>query len=97
MNDEELLQHLESIAERLDLTVSYVEFSGADWRTSSGMCRVKDEHRILIDKRLPAQEQASAICKALSTFDLEGIYCPPRVRELIEDEGSSLKEERIHD
>lgn len=88
MNDEELLHHLESIAERLSLAVSYVEFTGADWPTSSGLCRVGDEYRILIDKHLPAQERASALCRALSAFDLEGIYCPPRVRELIEDERS---------
>lgn len=113
MNDEELLRHLESIAERLNLTVSYVEFSGADWRTSSGLCRVREEYRILIEKRLPPQERSSAFCKALSAFDLEGIYCPPLVRELIENEGRSLgehefggglnrhfpppKEERVHD
>lgn len=88
MNHEELLHHLESIAETLNLTVSYVEFTGSDWPTSSGLCRVQDEYRILIDKRLPLQDRASALCRALSTFDLDKIYCPPRVRELIDDERS---------
>jgi hypothetical protein len=89
MNDEEMVQHLESIAEKLDLSVSYVEFSGADWPTSSGLCRVGDEYRILIDKRLPPQERASALCRALCAFDLERFYLPPRVRELIENEKRS--------
>lgn len=90
MNDEDLLHHLETIAAAVGLTVAYVEFAEAHWRTASGMCRVRDAHHLLVDKDLAPRDRAAVLCRALTEFDLEGVFCPPLVRQLIEEGGRSI-------
>ncbi len=85
MNDKDILHHLESIASALNLKVSYAEFAGADWRTSSGLCRVGDDLHIIVDKHLSVGERASVLCRCLKGFNLEGLYCPPLIRQRIEE------------
>ncbi|MFQ6671702.1 MAG: hypothetical protein ACE5KY_00230 [Candidatus Tectimicrobiota bacterium] len=92
MNDEDLLHHLETVAAAVGLALDYVEFAGADWRTSSGLCRVRDDLHLLIDKHLAPRERAAVLYRALKEFDLEGVFCPPLVRQLIEEEGRSIGE-----
>jgi hypothetical protein len=86
MNQEELLHHLESLASSLGIRVTYEVFSASDWHTSSGLCLIKEEPRILIDKRLPLPEKVSALALSLKGFDFDSVYCPPIVRKLIEED-----------
>lgn len=84
MNQEELLYHLESLASSLGINITYEIFIVSDWHTSSGLCRIGDETRILIDKRLTVPEKISVLASSLRGFDLDVIFCPPLVRKVIE-------------
>lgn len=86
MDHEELIHHLESLASSLGIKVSYENFVSPDWSTSSGLCRVGDELRIIVDKSLPAQDKVSCLARALKGRDFEKVFCPPLVRQLIDEE-----------
>jgi hypothetical protein len=85
MDHEELLFHLEALASSLGINVSYENFLSPDWYTSSGLCRIGDELRIIIDKSLHPGDKVSALARALRGFDFEKVFCPPLVRQLIEE------------
>lgn len=86
MNHEELLYQLESVASSLGISVSYETFRSSDWRTSSGLCRIMSERRLLVDKSLSAEEKVSAIASSLKGENLDNIFCQPIVRKLLEEE-----------
>jgi len=78
MENPELLQELEKLAERLDISVRYEngEFRG-------GLCRVKDEQVIIIHKKIGDERKISILARELGKFDLGSLYILPKVRELL--------------
>lgn len=86
MNHEELLFQLESVASSLGISVCYETFRSSDWRTSSGLCRIMNERRILIDKSLTPEEKVSAFTSSLRGVNLDNVFCQPIVRKLLEEE-----------
>ncbi|MFC1564131.1 hypothetical protein ACFL6G_04300 [candidate division KSB1 bacterium] len=78
-----LLQELENLAAKLDITVRYED---GDFRT--GICRVKDEQLLLVNKKLSNEQKILQIAKELGKIDLSNIYILPQLRERI----SSLAE-----
>lgn len=83
MDTAEILQELEGLAEKLNARVRYEtgDFKG-------GLCRVNDEHVIIIPKKIPEELKVSIIARALGTFDLSDIYIVPLLRETISRECS---------
>ena len=75
-----LLERLEDLAMRLNITVSYEK----GLTISGGFCRVKDQKMILINKNLPLSEKIELIAGALTHFPLEDLYILPEVREYLE-------------
>ncbi|MCP4723717.1 MAG: hypothetical protein GY863_01710 [bacterium] len=73
-----LLQELENLATKLDITVRYEE---GDFRT--GICRVKDEQLLLVNKKLPEEQKIRQIAAELGKLDLSNIYILPQLREKI--------------
>lgn len=83
MNNEYILQHLEKIADSLDVKIRYDNFEKGDYRVKSSLCRVKDDKVIFVDKSLKLKDKIDIILNELTKFDLDHIYMPPKIRELI--------------
>ncbi|MBI5044021.1 MAG: hypothetical protein HZC10_09410 [Nitrospirae bacterium] len=83
MKSELILQQLEELAEKLSIKVSYDSLREGNINTKGGICRVENNYRILVDKRLPAREKVDVIARCISKFDLSQYFIAPEVRELI--------------
>ena len=82
-----LLELLESAAETLKVRVSYETLSSNV--VHGGLCRVKGEYRIIIDKRATAEERMTTLATALAQVvhqtqaDLTALGVPAKVREAL--------------
>ncbi|MCP4446005.1 MAG: hypothetical protein GY811_11760 [Myxococcales bacterium] len=67
MKPKEMLAELESAASAIDVKVSYESIATAVMR--GGLCKVKGQYRVIIDKRLNAEERANTLAESLARFD----------------------------
>lgn len=82
-----VLEMLEEAAAQLGVRVSYellghAGIGGAG--NHGGMCRVKGELRVIIDKRATPQERVATLGMALARLDTSAIPLAPKVRELLD-------------
>ena len=82
MKPEVLLELLESTAEQLDIKVTYEPLQSSV--VHGGLCRVKGQYRIIIDKRATSEERLSTLATALARFDVSELEVPDQVRELLQ-------------
>ncbi len=72
MKPDVLLELLETTAESLGVKVSYESLQasiGVAARASlGGLCRVKGEYRVIVDKRATPQERVATLAAALATI-----------------------------
>ena len=71
MKPKETLAELERAAQHLDVKVSYESIASSLMR--GGLCKVKGKYRIIIDKRLTAEERANTLAESLCRFDWQAI------------------------
>ena len=81
MKHEALLEELEAAAEAVGIKVSY-ESLQASLRVG-GLCRVRGEYRVIIEKRSQAGERVATLAQALAGFDLSGVELTPAARDLV--------------
>ena len=87
MKPEVLLELLESAAEQLKVRVSYEALQTSV--VHGGLCRVKGEYRIIVDKRASAEERVTTLATALAQMtkvtklDTTTVDLPPKVREVL--------------
>jgi hypothetical protein len=81
-----LLELLETAAAAADVKVSYEQLGHFSHIGHGGLCRVKGQYRVIIDRRATAGERiqtlASALASALSPEQIAGQ--PAKVRDAIE-------------
>ncbi|MDZ7373357.1 MAG: hypothetical protein ONB23_05240 [candidate division KSB1 bacterium] len=80
MKAEELLQELESCAQRLGVEVRREkgDFEG-------GLCRVKDRRLIILNEKSPLTRQLRLLARELARLEVDEVYLVPAVRKLIEE------------
>ena len=86
MKPEVLLELLEAAAEQLEIRVSYEPLQTSV--VHGGLCRVKGEYRIIVDKRASAEERVSTLATAIARVmatrpDSSAIELSPTLRELL--------------
>ncbi len=86
MNDASLLQHLEDIAHRLGIELRYEALGTNGLRCEGGYCRAGGKQMILINRKDSRQRKIRILAKALGKANLEGVFVPPRVRQIIESQ-----------
>ena len=91
MKRESMLQELEVAAEALTVKIVY-ERLGPD-SSPGGLCRVKGEYRVLIDRNLPILDRISVLQGALARFPIDDIYLSPEVRKALERRAADLQTE----
>ena len=82
MKIDDTLQELELVAEKKNIRVTYENLTGEVG--SGGLCKVRGEHRIIIDKRSNPGERATALAQALARFPLDDVYISEETRRLID-------------
>lgn len=65
MKPEVALELLESAAQQLEVRVSYEPLHTAV--VHGGLCRVKGEYRVIVDKRATAEERVTTLATALAS------------------------------
>jgi hypothetical protein len=91
MKPEVVLELLEAAAEQLHVRVSYEQLQTSV--VHGGLCRVKGEYRIIVDKRASGEERVTTLATALAQVlrlrppDADGGEAapklPPKVQELL--------------
>ena len=87
MKESTIMQHLEEVAEKLNIKVQPVSLRKYAYGMKSGLCKVNGEHRIIMDKHLHLSEKIDVLVEAIEPFDIDSIYIHPYVRKLIEKKG----------
>lgn len=78
------LEDLKSVAAKCSIEIEFSNLADEELSIQSGLCKVKGNSLIILDKKLDPEEQANVILKALESFDLETIYVPSWIRERLE-------------
>jgi hypothetical protein len=81
MKIEDTLQALEDVAGKKNVKVSYEAIGGE--LGAGGLCKVKGEYRVIIDKRATPGERVALLAESLGRLPLDDVYMAPEVRELI--------------
>lgn len=78
-----LITELEELTTQLGLKVRYEkgDFEG-------GFCILKDEHMVVVNKKLSDARRASVLAQALAELGLENVFIKPSLRAYIEDEAA---------
>ena len=82
MGPQQQLEELERAAEELHVKVSYEPMAGLV-QGIGGLCKVRGEYRVIIDRRLKPSERVSILADALRRFDTSGITLADSVRRML--------------
>jgi hypothetical protein len=82
MKAQEMLRELESIAQKKSIEVTYENLTGDVG--AGGLCKLKGQWRVLVDKRATDGDKAQVLAQALARFDLEDVFMPDQARALVE-------------
>jgi hypothetical protein len=99
MKPDVVLEVLEAAAEQLGIKVSYETLMTAGIATGGvsfrgGLCRVKGERRIIVDKRATSEERVTTLATALAGLDTNELELPPKVREVLRMHEPSARHRR---
>ncbi len=81
MKIQDTLKELENVAEQKKIKVTYENIGGE--LGAGGLCKVKGEHRVIVDKRATDGEKVTVLAQALSRFALEDVKISAGTRDLI--------------
>ncbi len=84
MQDSRVLGYLEDLAFRLGIEIVYEKLGEADFSVDGGLCKVKGAYKIFMDPSAPIEVQIEILVRALSSFQIEGLYLLPFIREILE-------------
>jgi hypothetical protein len=76
------LHELETVAGKKNIRISYESIGGE--LGAGGLCKVKGEHRVIVDKRATDGEKVTVLATALGRFDLDDVFMTEEIRALIE-------------
>ena len=77
----EVLVELENAAKALNVRLTYEAIGGE--LGAGGLCKVKGQWRVIIDKRTTPSERVSVLAPALARFDFPSLNLSPQVHELL--------------
>ncbi|MDC0719493.1 hypothetical protein [Nannocystis bainbridge] len=77
------LGELEQLAGNLGVRVCYESMTGLS-QGGGGLCKVRGEWRVIMDKRLKPAERLEVLANGLKSFDTEAHFLSPQVRALLE-------------
>jgi hypothetical protein len=82
MKPEQITETLEQAAAQLGIRVRYETMTG-DTAGGGGLCKLKGEWCMIVDRKTPWAERAALLVEALAGFDTDGVFLPPQLRDAI--------------
>ncbi|MCB9556832.1 MAG: hypothetical protein H6707_12065 [Deltaproteobacteria bacterium] len=82
MDSQATLSELEALAKKLDVAVVYDQFTG-EGLNGGGLCRVRNQWRVIVERRSSATEKVSVIARALARFDIDRSELSPDAHRLL--------------
>jgi hypothetical protein len=87
--DEALCEELKALADKLGVRVrEEILLREVGYRVRSGLCRVRGEDVVFLDRHLTPGDRVDVLLGALAGRDLETHYVSPAIRRLLERRGS---------
>jgi hypothetical protein len=85
-----LVEELKEVARRIGLKVrEETLLREVGYHVRSGLCRVRGEDVVIIDRNLPAAERLQVLLDAVGDRDVETHYLTPALRQLLERRSES--------
>lgn len=84
MKAEQMTEALEAAAAQLGVKVRYEPLAPGGVSGQGGLCKVKGEWWVIIDKKATASERATVLTEALASFDTDAVFLPPKAREAVQ-------------
>ena len=82
MKAEQITETLEQAAAQLGIRVRYETMTG-DTAGGGGLCKIKGEWCVLVDRKTPPAERAALLLEALAGFDTDAVFLPPQLRDAL--------------
>ena len=82
MKPEQMTEALEQVATQVGVRVRYETMTG-EVSGAGGLCKVKGQWWVIIDRKVPPAERAATLTAALAQLDTDSIYLVFEVREAI--------------
>ena len=76
MKPEQMTEALEQAATQLGVRVRYETMTG-ETAGAGGLCKIKGQWTVIIDRRTPAADRAALLIEALAGFDTDALFLPP--------------------
>ncbi|MCX8037062.1 MAG: hypothetical protein N3D11_08475 [Candidatus Sumerlaeia bacterium] len=73
------LSDLEGIAAKLAIPIRYEK-----GEMRGGLCRLRDRWQIIINAELNDEEKADVLAESLAQMNLDAVFIPPRIRQMLE-------------
>lgn len=84
MKSEQLNELLENVATQLGVQVSYETLGVAGALGGGGLCKLRGQWRLIIDKKAAPNDRTPVLIDALAQFDTANFELPPKVREMLD-------------
>ncbi len=84
MKPEHIFQELKDLAEKLGVTVSEQSFRHTGIKVTSGLCKVKGQDLLIIDKHKSVHKKIKIMAFHLAKIPHENVFIVPAIRELLE-------------
>lgn len=82
MKPEQITEALEQAAAQVGVRVRYETMTG-DSAGAGGLCKIRGEWTVIMDRKAPASDRAAMLVEALAEFDVDAIYLPPEIRQAL--------------
>jgi len=79
------LEDLKDTARKLSIEILFADLSDPEIPAQSGICKVRGEDLIVVDKRLSAPRQIEVILNIFQQFDWDDVYIASWIRERLEN------------
>jgi hypothetical protein len=80
---DQLIPALEESAVRLGVTVKYEGLAQSGISGSGGLCKVRGQWWLIVDKKATSSERVAILVDALASFDTASLMLPEKIEELL--------------
>jgi hypothetical protein len=85
VDDNSLLSQLEELAHSLGIDVRYEAIKKEGTFYPGGLCHLKGEYVLILNNLATKRDNIETLARAVSQFDLSGVYVRPGLREFLDD------------
>lgn len=79
-----LLAALTDVFEKVGMRVRFEDFGIDEVRGRGGRCRIREKEMIIVNSSISIEEKIDVLAQELGKMQLDDIYLPPNIRDLIE-------------